>query len=187
MIHYNSEIVYPKLCAVFELPAQRFVYPIFKNASSSLEELSVRKIYNSKINDSTQTVDVYWREAQNRFNSGVNTYLQHNKLLDTETIINLVERGELVNRHFMPQYMWLCHLYKHYTGTVNIKDVNSLDIAIHKNNSGYAGSFVAPTHWIDLDNLIYDEFVGKTTVIEEINEYIESKSRVLYNKCIAQE
>ena len=112
MINYNSEIVYPKLCAVFELPAQRFVYPIFKNASSSLEELSVRKIYNSKINNTTQSVDVYWREAQNRFNSGVNTYLKHNKLLDTETMVNLVERGELVNRHFMPQYMWLCHLYK---------------------------------------------------------------------------
>ena len=187
MIHYNSELVYPKLCAVFELPAQSFVYPIFKNASSSLEELSIRKIYNSKINDYTQTVDVYWREAQNRFNSGVNTYLQYNKLLDTETIVNLVERGELINRHFMPQYMWLCHLYKHYTGTVNIKNVNSLDISVHKNNSGYAGSFVAPNHWIDLDNLIYNKFVGETTVIEEINEYIESESRVLYNKCIAQE
>lgn len=186
MINYNSEIVYPKLCAVFELPAQRFVYPIFKNASSSLEELSVRKIYNSKINDNTQTIDVYWREAQNRFNSGVNTYLRHNKLLDTETMVNLVERGELVNRHFMPQYMWLCHLYKHYTGVINIKDVNSLDIPVHTNNSKFTGSFVAPTHWIDLDNLIYNEFVGKTTVIEEINEYIESKSRVLYNKCIAQ-
>ena len=187
MIHYNSEIVYPKLCAVFELPARRFVYPIFKNASSSLEELSVRKIYNSKINDRTQTVDVYWREAQNRFNSGVNTYLQHNKLLDTETIVSLVERGELVNRHFMPQYMWLCHLYKHYTGTIKIEDVNSLDIPVHTNQSKFTGSFIAPTHWIDLDNLIYDEFTGKTTVIEEINEYIESKSRVLYNKCIAQE
>ena len=79
MIHYNSELVYPKLCAVFELPSQRFVYPIFKNASSSLEEISIRKIYNSKINDFTKTVDVYWREAQNRFNSGVNTYLQHNQ------------------------------------------------------------------------------------------------------------
>jgi len=187
MIHYNSELVYPKLCAVFELPAQSFVYPIFKNASSSLEELSVRKIYNSKINDYTQTVDVYWREAQNRFNSGVNTYLQHNKLLDTETIVNLVEREELVNRHFMPQYMWLCHLYKHYTGTVNIKDVRSLDIPVHINNSKFIGSFVAPTHWIDLDNLIYDEFAGKTTVLEEINERIKSKSRVLYNKCIAQD
>jgi len=58
---------------------------------------------------------------------------------------------------------------------------------VHTNQSKFTGSFIAPMHWIDLDNLIYDEFVGKTTVIEEINEYIESKSRVLYNKCIAQE
>jgi hypothetical protein len=187
MIHYNRELVYPKLCTVFELPAQKFVYPIFKNASISLEELSVRKIYNNKINDVTQTVDVYWREAQNRFSSGVNSYLEHNALLDSDTIINLIERGEIVNRHFMPQYMWLCHLYDHYTGVINIKDIKGLDISVHRNNSGYSGSFIAPTHWIDLDNLIYDKFSGKTTALEEINKYIESKSRVLYKRCIAQE
>ena len=187
MIHYNSELIYPKLCTVFQLPAERFVYPIFKNASTSLEELSVRKIYNSKINDHTQTVDVYWREAQNRFNSGVNTYLQYNRLLDTETIVNLVERGELVNRHFMPQYMWLCHLYKHYSGIITIKDISTLDISIHKNQSKHSGNFIAPTHWIDLDNLIYNKFVDKPATLEEINSYIQSKSRVLYNKCIVQE
>lgn len=187
MIHYNKELVYPKVCEVFELPSQRFVYPIFKNASSSLEQLSVGKIYNSKININTQTVDVYWREAQNRFNSGVNTYLQHNKLLDTETIINLVERGELVNRHFMPQYMWLFHLYKHYTGTVTIKDVNSLDIPVHTNKSKFTGSFVAPAHWIDLDNFIFEKFINRTTNIEDINQYVKSKSQVLYKKCIAQD
>ena len=127
MIYYNNELIYPKLCAVLELPAQRFVYPIFKNASSSLEELSVGKVYNKKINDHTQTVDVYWREASTRFHSGVNTYLRFNPLLEPKTLIHLIERGELVNRHFMPQYMWLCHLYKHYTGAINILDVNNLD------------------------------------------------------------
>lgn len=187
MIHYNSELVYPKLCAVFELPAQRFVYPIFKNASSSLEELCVKKIYNNNINKHTKSLDVYWREAQVRFNSGVNTYIQHNKLLDAETITFLIERFELVNRHFMPQYMWLCHLYKHYTGTITIKDIDCLDIPVHKNESKYSGSFVAPSHWIELDNMIYERFNGETTVIEEINEYIESKSRLLYKKCIAQD
>ena len=188
MIYYNNELIYPKLCAVLELPAQRFVYPIFKNASSSLEELSVGKVYNNKINDRTQTVDVYWREASTRFHSGVNTYLRFNPLLEPKTLIHLIQRGELVNRHFMPQYMWLCHLYKHYTGTINILDVNNLDISVHKNSSGYIGEYcVAPSHWIDLDNLIFDKFAGETTVIEEINEYIESQSRVLYNKCIAQE
>jgi len=187
MINYNNELVYPKLCTVFEMPGHDFVYPIFKNASSSLEELSVRKIYNKSINDITQTIEVYWREAQNRFNSGVNTYLQHNKLLDRDTIIHLVERGELVNRHFMPQYMWLCHLYKHYTGAIIIRDVNSLDISVHKNKSERADNFIAPAHWIELDNMIHNKFVGEQTVIEEINQYIESKSRVLYQKCIAQD
>lgn len=187
MIHYNSELIYPKLCTVFELPAGRFVYPIFKNASSSLSQLCVKKIYNSNIDIHTNIIEVYWREAGNRFNSGVNTYLQHKNQLESKTLVNLIESGELVNRHFMPQYMWLCHLYKHYTGKIIIKDVNSLDIAIHKNKSKKSVNFIAPTHWIDLDNLIYDNFINKLTVLEEINSYVQSKSRVLYNKCIAQE
>jgi hypothetical protein len=169
------------------LPAERFVYPIFKNASSSLAELSIKKIYNSSIGKHTNNIEVYWREAHNRFNSGANTYLQHNNQLDVKTLVTLIECGELVNRHFMPQYMWLCHLYKHYTGTIIIKDVNSLDIAIHKNKSKCTDNFIAPTHWIDLDNLIYNKFINKTTVLKEINSYIQSKSRVLYNKCIAQD
>jgi len=188
MIHYNNELLYPKLCVVLEMPTQSFVYPIFKNASSSLEQLSVGKLYNNKINDRTQTVDVYWREATKRFHSGVNTYLRFNPMLESKTVVHLIEQGELVNRHFMPQYMWLCHLYKHYKGTINILDVDNLDISIHKNKSGYTGEHcVAPEHWVDLDNLIFDKFTGKTTTIQEINKYIETKSRVIYNKCIAQD
>jgi len=187
MIHYNSELIYPKLCTVFQLPAERFVYPIFKNASSSLAELCIKKIYNSSIDKHTNNIEVYWREAHNRFNSGVNTYVQHNKLYDKSTLVNLIECGELVNRHFMPQYMWLCHLYKHYSGIITIKDISKLDISIHKNQSKHSGNFIAPTHWIDLDNLIYNKFVDKPATLEEINSYIQSKSRVLYNKCIVQE
>jgi len=188
MIHYNNELVYPKLCKVIEVPAQGFVYPIFKNASSSLEALSsCTHIVNKNFNITTQNITVYLRDAQDRFNSGVNTYLQHNKSFDTQTIIQLVQRGELVNRHFMPQYMWLCHLYKHYTGTIHIKNIKDLYITVHNNNSGYSGSFVAPTHWIDLDNIILEQFKNTRTSLSEINKYIQDKHKGLYKKCIVQE
>jgi len=186
MVQYNNNLVYPKICTVLKLPAERFVYPIFKNASTSLEELSISKIYNKQIY-SISTIDVYWRESQNRFNSGVNQYLKNNKLLDSATIIELIKRSELVNRHFMPQYMWLHHLYKYYTGTIKILDINSLNIPIHRNESKYKGNFIAPAHWIELDNLIYGKFVGETIDIKEINKYIQDKHKVLYKKCIAQE
>lgn len=187
MLHFNSELMYPKLCTVFEMPDSQFVYPIFKNASSTLEIYSVRKIYNAGVNTVTKHLDVYWRDAGPRFNSGVRTYLEHNKLLDKDTIIHLVEHGEIINRHFMPQYLWLQHLYKHYEGVIRILDWKTVPYTRRINESNHSISVIQPTHWIDLDNMIYDRFQGETTVLEEINQYIESKSRVLYKRCIAQD
>lgn len=188
MIHYNKELVYPRLCTVIELPVHSFVYPIFKNASSSLDELGVAThIVNKNFNKTTQNITVYWREAQKRFNSGVNTFLELNNKLDEGTLISLIERGELVNRHFMPQYMWLCHLYKSYTGLINIQSLDNLNINVHKNASTRYYDFIAPTHWIDLDNTIFNHFANTRTSISEINKYIQNKHKVLYKKCIAQE
>ena len=110
-----------------------FVYPIFKNASSSLEQLAVNKhVVNRSFDKSTELVTVFWREAQTRFNSGVNTYIELNQQLDEDTLVSLIERGELVDRHFMPQYMWLCHLYKNYTGQIHILSLDDLKISVHK-------------------------------------------------------
>ena len=188
MIHYNIEQVYPKLCTVIQLPAQGFVYPIFKNASSSLQELAVAThIVNKNFNNTTQNLTVYWRKAQKRYNSGVNTYLQQNNNLDEDTLVSLIERGEIINRHFMPQYMWLCHLYKHYTGLINIQSLNNLNINVHKNASTRYYDFITQTHWIDLDDIIFNHFANTTTSLTEINKYIEDKHKVLYKKCIAQE
>ena len=78
-------------------------------------------------------------------------------------------------------------MYKYYTGTIKILDINSLNIPIHRNESKYKGNFIAPAHWIELDNLIYGKFVGETIDIKEINKYIQDKHKVLYKKCIAQE
>lgn len=188
MIQYNPEQVYPRLCTVLELPVHGFVYPIFKNASSSLDQIAVNKhVVNRSFNKSTELVTVFWREAQTRFNSGVNTYIELNQQLDEDTLVSLIERGELVDRHFMPQYMWLCHLYKNYTGQIHILSLEDLKISVHKNASTRYYDYVAPTHWINLDNIIYKKFVNTTTNLNEINQYIKDTQKVLYKKCIAQD
>jgi hypothetical protein len=34
---------------------------------------------------------------------------------------SLINDGELHDRHFTPQYIWLLHLYKYYKGTITIR------------------------------------------------------------------
>ena len=87
----------------------------------------------------------------------------------------------------MPQYMWLCNLYKNYTGQIHILSLEDLKISVHKNASTRYYDYVAPTHWINLDNIIYKKFVNTTTNLNEINQYIMDTQKVLYKKCIAQD
>lgn len=187
MIQYNNHLVYPPICTVLQLNNGTYVYPIFKNASSSFRDICISKIYNNQISN-IETIDIYWRDAQLRFNSAVNTVINEDfKFLDTNTIIHLIESGQLVNRHFMPQYMWLCHLYKYHTGTVRILDIHNLDIASHKNQSNFTGTYKGLKHWIELDNIIHNNFMNKTSSLSDINDHIKQENRILYKKCIAQE
>ena len=86
MTQYNKQLLYPAICEVCYMPDDTYVYPIFKNASSSIRDTSTRSIVNAQINRHAGTVIVYWREAKQRYRTGVTTYLQHNRHLDENTI-----------------------------------------------------------------------------------------------------
>ena len=186
MIQYNNDLVYPPLCTVFELDTGEFVYPIFKNGSSSLQNICKRKHFNTQLNN-IDHIKVYWRDAQSRFSSAVNWLLDGEyKDYDKNTIVDLIQSGKLVNRHFMPQYMWLCHLYKYHTGTISIIDISNLNIPIHNKSKSHT-TYEGLIHWIKLDDVIHKRFINKKTDIHEINEYVKENYGILYKKCIVQD
>ena len=112
-------------CKVYEL-GDNFVYPIMRNGSNSLRTAVGRICINDEI-DMCQNILVFLRDPADRFISGFNEYCRQNNL-DLRRTLKLVEQGNLIDRHFSPQWIWLLHLSKYYKGRVSLlplKDIGS--------------------------------------------------------------
>lgn len=70
----------------------------------------------SDINKISSPITVFLRDPQDRFASGVNTFLQHlenqGNMLDRHTVLYFVNRYLFLNRHYAPQFFWLLNLVR---------------------------------------------------------------------------
>jgi hypothetical protein len=75
MLSHLDRVLFPDRCEVIEIiPSQRYVYPIFKNGSSSLRIAARKNNWRIKINEQiTQLteIDVVIRNPLERFISGI--------------------------------------------------------------------------------------------------------------------
>lgn len=136
MLSRIDDIIYPNRCEVIEFPdPQRFVYPIFKNGSSSLREYSRLQNYKILLNEQIKKpiiIDVILRDPTSRFISGINTFVyntkQDNPNLDVDTIIYFAENYLFLNRHYAPQLSWLLNLnkYLHKNARLRFHDMSAL-------------------------------------------------------------
>ena len=73
MLSQLDNIIFPNRCDVLEIvPSQRYVYPIYKNGSSSLYESGYRLMEHDELCN-IPVVDIYVRDPYDRFVTGVNT------------------------------------------------------------------------------------------------------------------
>ena len=95
MLNRLDDIIYPNRCEVIEIEAsQRYIYPIFKNGSTSLNDYAqaqkLKILFNEQIRK-LSNINVIIRNPQERFISGFNTYIyntkQENPQLKTNKII----------------------------------------------------------------------------------------------------
>jgi hypothetical protein len=121
MFSHLDDIIFPDSCEVIQVASQQFVYPIFKNGSSSLinsiDEKDWHIIDINCISSISSPITVFLRNPRDRFISGVNTYVQHmiktNPNLDSQTILFFVDQYYFLNRHFCPQFFWLINLARY--------------------------------------------------------------------------
>ena len=99
------------------------LYPIFKNGSTSLFADADRVLTNEHI--SAEDIVVFIRDPEQRFVKGVNQYCAFNEL-DVEETYQRIRAGDLMDRHFVPQWIWLLHLYKYHKGTVTLKAMDDM-------------------------------------------------------------
>ena len=131
-------------CDVIELKEDFYVYPIFKNASSSMYKEQQEKdlrIYKNRGINKLKLIHVYLRDPHQRLTSGIRTYLEKNPNTDA---LDQISNNQLLDRHFMPQYFWLLHLLKYYKGDVVLRPFKKLTSLLTYNINSSVGLDTLP-------------------------------------------
>jgi len=196
MLSRIDDIIFPDRCEVIELASQRFIYPIFKNGSSSIngyaQAQKCKILFNEQIRKLTD-INVIIRNPQERFISGFNTYVyntkQENPDLDVDTIVYFAETYLFLNRHYAPQFSWLVNLTRytnrtatklHLHGMESLKEFTPLNIKPHETqllSSEVIDRLNTNIHnemYLRIDNLLLS-LVGQAMTFDEILKYLKER------------
>lgn len=193
MLTEIDSILFSDDCEVVEMPFHnQWVYLIQKNGTSSLRNLE--KKYNLKLLANEQIrqldfVDVYIRDAEDRYVSGVNTYLQHLKRdhpeLDQPTAFWFAKQYKFLNRHYVPQFHWLLNLSRYLSldSKIRIRDFNDFNLIAENQDRADIipsdGEFrqklltnnAGLELWLFLDQVLLDLAGTEMTWAEILNHY----------------
>ena len=203
-----DEIIFPNRCEVIEIQAsQRYIYPIFKNGSTSIFEYAYQQNYKILFNNQiarAKVIDVVLRDPVDRYISGFNTFVYNTKRenpgLDLDTIIYFAKTYLFLNRHYTPQLFWLEHLSK-YADPDTILQLRGMDsiVAYSPLNIGPKQEFILTNSLVDdlvndihvktyleLDNILLS-MIDSNLTYNEIMKCIKNQHPAGYAKCIAQD
>lgn len=117
-------------CIVIKFSDEQLFYPIFKNGSSSIMTYAKKnnlKIFkNKEISNLKNKITIFIRPPKERFASGIHTYFYLTGTQLNRDTLEKIENFDIINRHFVPQYLWLFHLHKYHDGLVEIRSVDEL-------------------------------------------------------------
>lgn len=172
-------------CRVIKI-ADNWVYPIFKNAFTSLDTVASEERVNGEIAD-CQNIIVFLRNQEHRFPSGVGEYLDNSNNVNQQQtdhgvpsimpkqVIDKIISGEIQDRHFCPQAVWLLHLYRHYQGNLRIRDMSEARHYTHlKMKQGKYKNFKlsAPEYYLSDDRKLM-KFMGQDVSIKTVMEELD--------------
>lgn len=191
MLSQLDNIIFPDRCDVLEIvPSQRYVYPIYKNGSSSLYESGYRLMGHDELHN-IPVVDIYVRDPYDRFVTGVNTFLQHNNNLDHATVLYFVNNYFFLNRHFCPQFHWLVNLQRFTNAKIRINPITALsDITPLKVNQSQdplldeALSTEKLHFYLSIDKVLTEDLLGKTVPFKLIVQTIQHRYPDVYKEVV---
>lgn len=209
MLSRIDDIIFPDRCEVIEIEAShRYIYPIFKNGSSSISDYT--KTNNKKILVNEQIkklkiIEVVLRNPRDRFISGINTFLWMTKRdypdLDLKTVLHFAENYLFLNRHYAPQISWLINITKYTNKNTKFRFYNMDYITTLTNINSRPDreeQILQPDDIERLKNNIHNEIylridnilmslIDRTLTFREIIEHIKNQDPIAYQKisCIA--
>jgi hypothetical protein len=172
-------------CEVIQFKNHQIIYPIFKNGKTSLENYAIYnklKIFKNKEISKFQEIVVFLRDPEERFISGVNTYLEYKKIQsikEEEDELKKIEKLKIYDRHFFPQYFWLFYLLKYFRGNIEIKSVKDLYQLIPNRDSPDGIKKITNIRknrikklnfqkYVEVDKKIIEKYTNKTIKLESI-------------------
>ena len=192
MLSYIDPILFPDECLVYEVEPHRYVYPIFKNGSSSLTADSRLLSYEELGN--IGTVEVFIREPFERYVSGVQTYLRYlPPQYDRDTMLKVIWEFLFLNRHFAPQYYWLVNFTRFSDALMHFKPMDELHTATEHTFNILARDeslveyfkYNDKLHfYLTLDKTINTHFMGKIVEFREVTALIKEKYPTVYYEVI---
>lgn len=190
MLSQLDNIIFPDRCEVFEVAPQRFVYPIYKNGYSSLSNSGFRTLAMTEL-PSLDTVEIFVRNPVDRFFSGLNTWIEHNRHLDKDTMLFMAGNYLFINRHYVPQFHWLVNLCRFTQAQIKINPIEKLSTVTNlklnenKNKVHYdIAYFPKVAFYMQLDKVLTETFLNQTVTFSEIVQAIKDIHPHVYNEVI---
>ena len=190
MLSQLDNIIFPDRCEVLEVAPQRYVYPIYKNGYSSLNNSGFRTLAMSEL-PALDTVEIFVREPVERFFSGLSAYIEYNKQLDKDTLLFMAGHHLFINRHFAPQFHWLVNLRRFTNARIKInpiedlKTVTSLHINESSNKVNYdIIHFPKVTFYMKLDKVLTQDLLGKTVPWKLIVQTLQYRYPDVYREVV---
>lgn len=184
--------IFTNTCEVLEVvPDQRYVYPIFKNGSTSLNSMHYKKVAEQDLAQ-LSNIDIFVRNPHERFISGAQTYISKlDPTFDKQTALYFIKTYLYLNKHFCPQLFWLINLKKFTSAKITIRpweEINSIT-PFTKNQStvdqqvkDYFANDATVLFYNEMDEVLTVNLIGQTVTFEEILEELKIHYSELYHE-----
>ena len=199
MISFLTRKIFPDFCSVTKCPElDVWLYPIFKNGSSTIKVLQKQQNWKVKINEEISKcncVTVILRDPISRFVSGYNTYLENTmkgRKVDLNIAKKMLEQDPFLDRHTTPQYNWISHLAFYISSDTKIliqdmdylQNISSTKINHRKKfyiqQDELESEFDLQNNpFITVDKILY-QCVGQSMTIKDINNKIKLINPSMY-------
>ena len=191
MLSQLDNIIFPDRCDVLEIvPSQRYVYPIYKNGSSSLYNSGFRLVEHDEL-PNIPIVDIYVRNPYDRFVTGVNTFLQHNNNLDSATVLHFINNYLFLNRHFCPQFHWLVNLQRFTRAKIRINSIDTLSeitaLKVNQSQDPLLDEVLSTEKlhfYLSIDKVLTEDLLGKTVPFKLIAQTIRHRYPDVYKEVV---
>jgi len=201
-------IIFPDRCEVIEvLPSQRYVFPIFKNASSSLHFQAIQSHWKIVFNEQIKKLDrieLFLREPDQRLVSGFNTFVQHTMRdcpeLDQGTVKWFAKKYLFLDRHYCPQFFWLMSLSRFLSPDTELTFTHMNQVAkitpLHVVPEGiipataeivkHAQSIPRIEMYQRLEQCFYDQCLDRSMTFAEILKTLQKQDPAAYDWVIGR-